>query len=258
MAGVWRTGPDKSPRASHPPGGGVAPGEAGSAGILAGVTAETTPRRAAPARERPRGRGLLVVGVLLLVLGLAAAGWSAWAMFIRPAVDPQVAARTASELRERWAGPDADARPGPGEAVALLNIPKIGVEDLPVVVGTDAGALERGLGWYEGTTPPGELGNFAVAGLRGTNGPLARIGELATGDQLRVETRTATFIFVLTNTPNETTVTDTDTWVVQPVPGKPELRPTEALITITTTRDLFRTGARTVAWGHLMETVEKG
>lgn len=209
----------------------------------------------------------MTVGLVLLVLGLGALGWSGYEVFIKPRVDPQVAAATASEMRSRWeqAGPaasgeddQAGVRPGPGEPVALVRIPAFGEGfEMPLLAGTDPETLTRGLGWYDGTSGPGEVGNFALAGLRGTNGPLTPIGDLGPGDRVVVETRDRVFTYELTNTPADTTVTDTDTWVIQPVPGRPEVRPTEALLTLTTTRDMFSSNARTVAFGTLVATLQK-
>ena len=72
-----------------------------------------------------------------------------------------------------------------------------------------------------------------------------------------VETRDAVYTYELTNNPAEMTVKDTDTWVIQPVPGQPEVRPTEALITLTTCQDLFRSPDRTIAFGKLVDTRSK-
>ena len=54
-----------------------------------------------------------------------------------------------------------------------------------------------------------------------------------------VETRDAVYTYVMDEPPKQLTVTDTDTWVIDPVPGKPDAKPTQALITLTTCQDLF-------------------
>ena len=227
------------------------------------MTADATPRRAL-ADKRRGGRGLTIAGIVLLVLGLGALGWSSYYLFWNPLVDPQVAATEASGLRQAWEAEPAASesaeptRPVPGEAVALMRIPKFGdAFELPVLAGTDQPTLKKGLGWYDGTAAPGELGNFAVAGLRGATGPFAPIVNLVAGDQVVVETRDAVYTYALTNNPAEMTVKDTDTWVIQPVPGKPEVRPTESLITLTTSQDLFRSSERTIAFGKLVDTRAK-
>ena len=221
---------------------------------------ETAPRRALREKRGRRGRGLTVAGVTLLALGLGALGWSSYDLFWNPLVDPQVAAAEASDLRDEWQAPAPaePARPLPGDAVALMRIPKFGAEfEQPVLAGTDQPTLKKGLGWYDGTAAPGAVGNFAVAGHRGTSGPFAPIMDLAVGDEVVVETRDAIFTYALTNNPAELTVKDTDTWVIQPVPGKPEVRPTEALLTLTTCEDLFRSADRTIAFATLVDTRAK-
>ncbi len=225
------------------------------------MAAETTPRRALPEKRGRRGRGLTIAGVVLLVLGLGSLGWSSYDLFWNPLVDPQVAAAEASDLRSRWQTEPVStepARPRPGEAVALLRIPKFGdAFEQPILAGTNQATLKRGLGWYDGTAAPGEVGNFAVAGHRGATGPFAPIMNLVVGDHVIVETRNAVYTYELTNNPAAMTVKDTDTWVIQPVPGKPEVRPTEALITLTTCQDLFRSPDRTIAFGKLVSTATK-
>ena len=221
---------------------------------------ETAPRRALREKRGRRGRGLTVAGVTLLALGLGALGWSSYDLFWNPLVDPQVAAAEASDLRDEWQAPAPaePARPLPGDAVALMRIPKFGAEfEQPVLAGTDQPTLKKGLGWYDGTAAPGAVGNFAVAGHRRTSGPFAPIMDHAVGDEVVGETRDAIFTNALTNNPAELTVKDTDTWVIQPVPGKPEVRPTEALLTLTTCEDLFRSADRTIAFATLVDTRAK-
>jgi sortase A len=84
-----------------------------------------------------------------------------------------------------------------------------------------------------------------------------RLFELNTGDEIIVETEDATFTYVLDEPPRQLTVKDTDTWVIDPVPGKPELKPTQALITLTTCPDLFHSSKRSVGFGHLVRTERK-
>lgn len=218
----------------------------------------TAPRRAAESGRRGGVRWVTWLGVLVLVLGLAALGWSVYELFVKPAIDPAVTSAQVSELREAWAAGEASdpATAMPGDAVALLRIPALGDAEQPVLVGTDA-ALDRGLGWYAGTTAPGQVGNFAVAGDHGATGPFARLGELGVGDEVVVETATQVFTYQLTNNPAENTVADSDTWVLQPVPGEPEVRPTRALLTLTTSQGLFESAERTVAFGELVSAQDK-
>jgi sortase A len=52
-------------------------------------------------------------------------------------------------------------------------------------------------------------------------------------------------------------VKDTDTWVIAPMPGKPELKPAQPLITLTTSPDVFLSAKRSVGFGHLVRTALK-
>ena len=69
-----------------------------------------------------------------------------------------------------------------------------------------------------------------------------------------VETRDAVYTYVIDDPPRDLTVPDTATWVLDPVPGKPEAKPTQALLTLTTCQDLFRSPDRSVGFGHLTST----
>lgn len=85
---------------------------------------------------------------------------------------------------------DEDApSPPAGAAVALLKIPKIGVQQA-VVEGVDARSLAQGPGHYPGTPMPGEPGNAAIAGHRTTYGaPFFHFEKLRVGDLILVTTR---------------------------------------------------------------------
>ena len=84
----------------------------------------------------------------------------------------------------------APAPPPPpsGEAVAIIRIPKIGV-DQAVVEGVSLASLRKGPGHYPSTPLPGEAGNAAIAGHRTTYGaPFNRLDELVAGDEIQVTT----------------------------------------------------------------------
>lgn len=197
---------------------------------------------------------------MVLVLGLGGLAWAAYDLLWVPPVDPAVSAQQREALRQAWSD-QTNALPDsarPGEPVALLRIPKFGDDvEYAILAGTDSDTLTKGVGWYVGTAEPGAIGNFAVAGHRGTKGPLAPLVDLKAGDAVIVETADATYTYAIDNDPAETTVQNTDTWVLQPVPGHPEVRATEATITLTTSRDLFGSDRRTIAFGNLVETVSK-
>lgn len=81
----------------------------------------------------------------------------------------------------------------PGDAVALINIPRIGV-DKAIVEGVGVPDLKKGPGHYPGTPMPGHRGNVAIAGHRTTYGaPFNRIDELTANDEIVVTTRQGEF-----------------------------------------------------------------
>ncbi|HVF31781.1 MAG TPA: class E sortase [Acidimicrobiales bacterium] len=82
-----------------------------------------------------------------------------------------------------------------GEAVAILRIPRIGVEKA-VVEGVSVNALKEGPGHYPTTPLPGQPGNAAIAGHRTTYGaPFYRADELVAGDVIQVTTRQGEFTY---------------------------------------------------------------
>ena len=141
-----------------------------------------------------------------------------------------------------------------------MRIPKFGADyEIPVLAGTDLKTLSRGIGHYDNTALPGELGNFAVAGHRITHGqPFERLLELKKGDEVIVETRELVFTYVLDTSPADLTVKDTQTWVIDPNPADPGKDPTQQLLTLTTCQDLFHSPDRSIGFGHLASTRNKG
>lgn len=219
------------------------------------------------------------------MLGLGAIGWFGYQYVGTGVVARQAYERTTGELERQWqaaadptvAEPEEAAEGGkvtatagapepvsgeslpdgtiqriPGEASAIMRVPAWG-EDwaVPILDGTDEDVLQRGLGWYENTVGPGQVGNFAVAGHVVTHGqPFRRLAELPVGSEVLVETREATYTYVVDSFAE---VVDTETWVLDPVPGEPSAQPDEALITLTTCADVFRSPDRDIVFGHLVD-----
>jgi sortase A len=91
----------------------------------------------------------------------------------------------------------ADWQPAPGQPVALLSIPSIGVEQI-VVEGTSASDLTRGPGHYPGSPLPGRAGNSVIAGRRSAfGGPFRSIGTLQPGDTVEVATGQGAFTYTV-------------------------------------------------------------
>jgi sortase A len=127
-----------------------------------------------------------------------------------------------------------------GEAVALLRIPKIGV-DVAVVQGVGLPDLRKGPGHYPKSPLPGESGNAAIAGHRTTYGaPFFRLDELKPGDPLLVTTRAGKFEYEVAGSK-----------VVSPTASE-VLNPTQDnRLTLTTCNPRYSASQRLVVWAEL-------
>jgi sortase A len=227
------------------------------------------PDETGPATEadtRRRISPLTLLGIALLVAGLTCLGWVGYQYFGTNLVSEHAFDSETQQLRDQWnsdskSDPDGKKQTSaiPGDAIALLRIPAFGSDfEVPILNGTELSILAKGVGHYSSTAAPGQIGNFALAGHRVTHGqPFARLLDLKRGDQIIVETRQAVYTYVLDDSPRSLTVRDTDTWVIDPVPGQPGAKPTQPLITLTTCQDLFRSDDRSIGFGHLISTQNK-
>lgn len=85
--------------------------------------------------------------------------------------------------------------PGPGDPVARLRIPTIGVDEI-VVHGVGVADLRNGPGHYPGSPMPGQPGNAAIAGHRTTYGqPFHDLDQLEPGDEIVVDTVQGSFTY---------------------------------------------------------------
>lgn len=194
---------------------------------------------------------------MFLVVGVGLLGWVGWQYFGTGVVSNQQMDKAESALRDEWKTPAA-VQPSTGKPFVLIRIPKFGADwEKPVVEGVDADDLARGIGHYPQTQLPGQPGNFAIAGHRVTHGsPFRKLLELQKGDQVVVETAEAVYTYELDGSPRDLTVKPTDTWVLDPVPGKSQT-PTHSIITLTTCQDLFHSPDRSVAFGELVKVSKK-
>ena len=105
-----------------------------------------------------------------------------------------------------------------------MKIPRFGDDyEVPVIEGTSDDALAAGIGHFEGTAAPGQVGNFALAGHRVTHGqPLADMTELEVGDTVVVETADSVYTYTLVTGGDDLRVSFTDGWVIDPLPTNPD------------------------------------
>lgn len=81
--------------------------------------------------------------------------------------------------------------------LGLLRLPDVEVV-APVYTGTGELALNRGLGWIEGTAPPGESGNVGIAGHR--DGFFRALQDVARGDVVELVTPDSTLRYRIDST----------------------------------------------------------
>jgi sortase A len=215
----------------------------------------------------PQRRGLLVAALALVLLGLSLLGYVGWQYWGTNVVSRYQQDEVAQDLLSSWGGdPAVEDLLGPqgsadlGDALALVRIPAFGHDFVvPVIEGVRPEDLAQGLGHYPGTALPGQIGNFAVAGHRVTHGePFRELPALRPGDEVVVETSDAVYTYRLSTDPNALIVQPQDTWVLDPIPGKPDgTPPDQARITLTTCAELFHSSDRMIAFGRLVDTERK-
>jgi sortase A len=165
-----------------------------------------------------------------------------------------------NELQREWtATPLAPARdsrkvaPRPvarGKALAVLDIPKIQLDNKVVVEGVGRDELRKGPGHVPSTVLPGQDGTFGVSGHRTTYGaPFYRLNELTKGDTITVITKEAIYTYTVTRT---AIVRPTDTQVLDNVEG-PDGKP-KATITLTTCHPRYSARQRLIVFGDLSFT----
>jgi sortase A len=167
-----------------------------------------------------------------------------------------------NELQREWAAapvtPKSKSNPkqavprrvARGKALAVLDIPKIQLDNKVLVEGVGRDELRKGPGHVPSTVLPGQDGTFGVSGHRTTYGaPFYRLNELAKGDTITVVTREAIYTYTVTRT---AIVRPTDTQVLDNVIG-PDGKP-KATITLTTCHPRYSARQRLIVFGDLSFT----
>jgi sortase A len=165
-----------------------------------------------------------------------------------------------SQLEREWsttqtvAGRDpkkvVPRRVAPGKALAVLDIPKIQLDNKVIVEGVSRDDLRKGPGHVPSTVLPGQDGTFGVSGHRTTYGaPFYRLNDLVKGDTITVITREAIYTYTVTRT---AVVRPTDTQVLDNVEG-PDGTP-KATITLTTCHPRYSARQRLIVFGDLTFT----
>ena len=236
---------------------------------------DAPPDASAAPGSRPRrtrsvvSRVALWVGLTMILAGVAMLGYVGWQFWGTDVVSRKAQAEVSRTLQAQWeqGGTNLVPKQVPtGDASALIRIPAFGTDySVPVLEGVSDEVLAKGFGHFEESADPGQVGNYALAAHRVTHGePLRRMPELRPGDQVIVETADARYVYELDTDPNQLVVPFTGTWVIDPVPTNPQTggvqpaqRQGQRLITLTTCSELFHTDNRSIAFGHLVRTVDK-
>ncbi|MGH9103332.1 MAG: class E sortase [Acidimicrobiales bacterium] len=138
-------------------------------------------------------------------------------------------------------GTDPGPPPPDGSAVAVIQIPAIGV-DKAVVQGVGEPDLQRGPGHYPDTPMPGQPGNSAIAGHRTTfGGPFYRLDALRPGNEIDVTTRQGSFRYRVRRS-----------LVVAPDDLAVLTQSRASLLTLTTCTPLFSASQRLVVQAYLV------
>jgi sortase A len=177
------------------------------------------PQRSASRRRRRRvALAFRALAILFIAGGLAIGGDLAWDLWgtgfttqrlqaeMRPNFEKKIGTKAPTD-------PTANAVGVPGNAVAILKIPRIHL-NMVVVEGTDTESLKRGPGHYTDTAYPWQDdGRVGIAGHRTTYlHPFYDLNEMKEGDPIILETEYGTFRYVVTRvfviTPDKSAVLD--------------------------------------------------
>ena len=213
------------------------------------------------ARQAQRRLVLLSsVGEVLITLGAVMALYVVYTLWWTNVEAHKAANAEANQIQQQLkpAGPSGTPKSAfaPSEGFALMTIPAIGKDDIPVMQGVDKEkVLDKGaVGHY--TTPATAMpwdptGNFAVAAHRRTYGePFRYINQLRTGDHVVVETTHGWFVYALDKELPQTDPTNIGT--IAPIPkGGPFTKPGR-YITLTTCTPEWASTYRLIWWGHLV------
>ena len=205
---------------------------------------------------RGLGETLITLGVVILLF----CGYELYFTGLETRVEQRKGRAALVEAWQETAPLENPGRPVPpvelGEGLAILRIPRLGGDYAKVVFeGVRASDLKRGPGHVPGTAMPGEVGNFVVSGHRTTYGaPFGDLDLLDSGDAVVVETRDTWFTYRVVR---EEIVQPTEYEVTYPVPRQPGVKPTKALLTMTTCHPKYSAKQRLISVAELVERTAK-
>ena len=213
-----------------------------------------------------------VLGDLLLTAGVLVLLFVAWQLWIGDAIIGAQFKSEADSLTQEWAeaapaapatpAPDPDPsapaateppalpQPGNGEVFGVLRVPRLGPDYQFKLAGGVSASVTLdpiGIGHYPDTAMPGQAGNFAIAGHRGSHGaPFADLPSLRLGDAVVVETPEGWYTYRFRNLEY---VQPDGVGVLLPVPQAPEVQADDKIITMTTCSPRYGFSERAIAYG---------
>lgn len=139
-----------------------------------------------------------ILPLVFIFAGAVFIGLGGWQM-IHSAMQTKETLGKAKQIVENRVNPignrEKDKPAAIGDTVGILVIPRVNAE-LPIVEGTDANDLAKGVGHYEGSSLPGEQGQIVLSGHRDT--VFRRLGELKIGDSLIVKIARGSYTYQIT------------------------------------------------------------
>lgn len=213
--------------------------------------------------RRPRVTVLGVLGDLLITAGvlvLLFIGWQQWFNDLVVARQHEARANSISEHlgtakqgttkpTDGWGEPKVSKQPGNAEVFGVMYVPRFGATySVPLAGGTTtAGTLDTiGVGHYDDTQMPGQVGNFAVAGHRTTHGaPFNQIANLQLGDKVYVKTADGWYTYSFRNLEY---VKPTQVSVLDPSPDEPGKGTEDRVMTMTSCNPMYSATERIVAF----------
>ncbi|SJM43783.1 sortase family protein [Frigoribacterium sp. JB110] len=235
------------------------------------MTDQPLTRVAARKQRKPRRRVSVigVIGELFITAGVVLLLFVAWQLWIGDMIYGAERNQQGNELSQQWAQqatddddsssdgsgdsdaePPAVAAPGEGERFGVMHVPRWGDDyAMPMAGGTTRPITldPIGIGHYNETELPGEVGNFALAGHRTTFGkPFAEIATLHAGDAIVVETEAGWYTYRFRTLEY---VRPDETDVLLDVPQSPEVPANGRYITLTACSPKYSLAERIVAYG---------
>jgi sortase A len=249
-------------------------------------------RGSAPSRWRadPGRMAIRAVGELLLTAGLVVLLFVYYEAYVTNWTSAQKQHEATAKLDDTWSnGRGLVDRPLNGAGIAKMYVPAFGSDFVfTVLQGTDPDTLAVGPGHYLSTAPPGQVGNFAVAGHRvGKGSPFNSLDLLSSCDAIVVETIDHWYVYRVlplqgesigwaagkgtqpqcrgvvplpgryANVVGKAIVLPTQAEVIAPIPGQPGRAPINRLITLTTCHPQFSARQRLIVHGIMVASYRK-